>query len=59
MAASFETLTLVSDENRLLLIDGKFVPAQSGETFPTFNPSTGEVLAQIAKGESAHDNTHW
>ncbi|MAY60583.1 MAG: betaine-aldehyde dehydrogenase [Rhizobiales bacterium] len=51
MAASFETLTLVSDENRLLLIDGKFVPAQSGETFPTFNPSTGEVLAQIAKGE--------
>ena len=51
MATSFESSTFVSGENRLLLIDGKFVPAQSGKTFPTFNPSTGEVLARIAKGE--------
>jgi phenylacetaldehyde dehydrogenase len=36
-----------------LLINGKWVQAQSGKTFPTFDPSTGEVLAQVAEGEAA------
>ncbi len=36
-----------------LLIDGKWVEATSGKTFPTFNPATGEVLAQVAHGGSA------
>ena len=31
-----------------LFINGEFVPAQSGRTFKTCNPATGEVLAQIA-----------
>ncbi|WP_009476580.1 aldehyde dehydrogenase family protein [Rhodococcus sp. JVH1] len=34
----------------LHLIDGKPVPAASGETFTTFNPSNGESLAQVAFG---------
>jgi gamma-glutamyl-gamma-aminobutyraldehyde dehydrogenase len=31
-------------------IDGRFVDAASGETFPTENPATGEVLAHVAAG---------
>lgn len=34
-----------------LLINGQWVEAASGKTFPTFNPATGEVLAQVAEGE--------
>lgn len=29
-------------------IDGRFVPAASGATMPTVDPSTGEVVAQVA-----------
>src|SRR3954466_12690576 len=32
-----------------LFINGKWVSAQSGETFPTFAPSTGEQSADVAK----------
>ena len=32
------------------LIDGKWIPAASGETFPVFNPATGDVIAQCASG---------
>jgi phenylacetaldehyde dehydrogenase len=34
-----------------ILINGKWVDAASGKTFPTYNPATGEVLAQIAEGD--------
>jgi phenylacetaldehyde dehydrogenase len=34
-----------------LLIDGRFVDAASGRTFPTYDPATGEVLAQVAEGD--------
>src|SRR5580704_17816699 len=34
-----------------LLINGKWVDAASGKTFASFNPATGEVLAQIAEGD--------
>ena len=34
-----------------LLIDGQWLDAAKGKTFPTFNPATGEILAQIAEGE--------
>lgn len=34
-----------------LLINGKWVEAASGKTFPTYNPATGEVLANIAAGD--------
>src|ERR1700729_4663214 len=38
---------------RKMLIDDKWVNAISGKTFPTYNPATGEVLAQVAEGDSA------
>lgn len=34
----------------LHLIDGKLVPAASGEVFTTYNPCNGESLAQVAHG---------
>jgi aldehyde dehydrogenase (NAD+) len=34
-----------------LLIGGEWVEAASGEVIPTFNPSTGELLAEIARGD--------
>ncbi len=36
---------------RQLLINGKWVSAASGKTFPTYNPATGEVLAHVAEGD--------
>ena len=34
-----------------MLIDGKWVEAASGQTFATYNPATGEVLARVAEGD--------
>ena len=34
-----------------MLIDGKWVAAASGKTFPTYDPATGEVLAHVAEGD--------
>jgi len=39
--------------DRQLLINGAWSEAASGKTFPTHNPATGEVLAQIAEGDAA------
>ena len=39
------------DKPRKMLINGKWVNAASGKTFPTYNPATGEVLAQVAEGD--------
>jgi len=38
-------------KTRQMLINGKWVAAASGKTFPTYNPATGEVLAHIAEGD--------
>ena len=38
-------------KSRPMLIDGKWVEAASGKTFPVYDPSTGEVLAQVAEGD--------
>jgi aldehyde dehydrogenase (NAD+) len=35
-----------------LLIGGEWVPASSGRTLDSINPSTGEVIAQIAEGDA-------
>jgi phenylacetaldehyde dehydrogenase len=52
--------SIVQPENRAtdfvsrthkMLINGKWVEAASGKTFPTYNPATGEVLARIAEGD--------
>ena len=34
-----------------MLINGKWVDSASGKTFPTYDPATGEVMAQIAEGD--------
>jgi len=36
---------------RKMLINGKWVEAASGKTFPSYNPATGEILAQVAGGD--------
>ncbi len=36
---------------RKMFINGKWVEAASGKTFPTYNPATGEVMAQVAEGD--------
>jgi acyl-CoA reductase-like NAD-dependent aldehyde dehydrogenase len=42
-----------NDIPKQLLIAGKWLRAQSGETFPTINPTTEEVLAIVAEGGAA------
>ncbi|XP_027360661.1 aldehyde dehydrogenase family 2 member B7, mitochondrial-like isoform X3 [Abrus precatorius] len=41
----------VKVENTQLLIDGKFVDAASGKTFPTLDPRTGDVISRVAEGD--------
>jgi aldehyde dehydrogenase (NAD+) len=36
-----------------LFIGGKWQDSVSGKTFPTVNPSTGEVICQVAEGDKA------
>src|SRR2546423_319510 len=36
-----------------ILINGKWVDAESGRTFETINPATGDVIARVAEGEKA------
>ncbi len=36
---------------RPMLINGKWVNAASGKTFPTYNPATGEILAHVVEGD--------
>lgn len=38
---------------RKMLIGGKWLDAATGKTFSTYNPATGEVLAQVAEGAKA------
>ncbi|MGI8827621.1 MAG: aldehyde dehydrogenase family protein [Chloroflexota bacterium] len=42
-----ETIT-----NQGLLIDGQRAPSTEGKTFPTYNPATGDVLAQVAEADA-------
>jgi phenylacetaldehyde dehydrogenase len=41
------------EKPRQMLINGRWVDAVSGKTFPTYEPSTGEVLAKVAEGDHA------
>jgi phenylacetaldehyde dehydrogenase len=41
------------DREPALLIDGRWVPARSGETFVSLNPADGLTLASIASGDAA------
>ena len=39
-----------------MLINGKWVDAASGKTFPTYNPATGDVLSNVAEGDKEDIN---
>jgi phenylacetaldehyde dehydrogenase len=41
------------EKPRKMLINGNWVESVSGKTFPSYDPSTGEVLATIAEGDRA------
>jgi phenylacetaldehyde dehydrogenase len=43
-------------KTRQMLINGKWVDAASGKTFPSYNPATGEVLARVAEGDKEDIN---
>jgi phenylacetaldehyde dehydrogenase len=57
MATAEQTIAVDQNINgfvakpRRMLINGKWVDAASGKTFPTYNPSTGEILAHVAEGD--------
>src|SRR3984957_19766681 len=34
-----------------ILINGKWVEAASGKTFPTYDPATGDTLSRVAEGD--------
>jgi len=36
-----------------LLINNQWIPSESGKTFPTVNPATGEEIAQVAEADAA------
>lgn len=46
----------VEAENTQLLINGQFVDSASGKTFPTLDPRTGEVIADVAEGDAEDVN---
>jgi phenylacetaldehyde dehydrogenase len=50
-----ETMSFV-DQQHKLLIDGQWVPAESGKTFEVKNPATGQTLAAVAEGDQADIN---
>jgi len=41
------------EKPRQMLINGHWVDSVSGKTFPSYDPSTGEVLATVAEGDKA------
>jgi phenylacetaldehyde dehydrogenase len=46
-----KTSDFIAQKHRMF-IDGKFVNAASGKTFPVYNPATGEVMAQVPEAEA-------
>src|SRR6202522_915354 len=47
-----ENVTGYVTKTRKMLINGKWVDSASGKTFPTYNPATGEVLSNVAEGDT-------
>ncbi len=52
-ATAAPTAKSVKIRQTKMLIDGKWVDAASGKTFETINPSTGDVIANVAEGDKA------
>ena len=57
MATAVMEPTVKISANKLL-INNKWVEAASGKSFPTINPSTGEVIAHIAEADAACAEFH-
>src|SRR3954466_14928648 len=51
-----ETVSKFIATPRKMLINGKWVDAVSGKTFPTYDPSTGKEMAYVAEGDAADIN---
>ena len=51
MTLASEEITRIAGVQKLL-INGEFVEAASGRTFSTYNPATGEVLAEVAEADA-------
>ena len=49
-AASHLQTPFLSDPDKQHFIDGRWTPALTGESIQTFNPTTGKVLATLARG---------
>ncbi|MFZ1941613.1 MAG: aldehyde dehydrogenase family protein, partial [Terracidiphilus sp.] len=52
---SSRTTDFVGSDHKML-IDGRFVKAASGKTFPVYNPATGDVIAHVPEGETEDVN---
>jgi len=48
---AFEPTVKISAKK--LLINNRWVDSASGKTFPTINPSTGDVITQVAEADAA------
>src|SRR3954471_22313616 len=51
--AKAQTVKPPKVKDQPMLIGGKWVDSESGKTFPTVNPATGEVICQVAEGDRA------
>jgi len=47
-----DKVTTFVGKKQKMLINGKWVDSASSKTFPTYNPATGEVLSNVAEGDS-------
>jgi phenylacetaldehyde dehydrogenase len=52
---SGRTADFVTADHRML-IDGRFVSAASGKTFPVYNPANGEVITRVPEAEAEDVN---
>ncbi len=50
MAAATEATATAEIKHTNCFIGGRWVPASDGKTFPTVNPATEEVIAEVAQG---------
>src|SRR5262245_30962470 len=48
-----QSVTQFVAATRKMLINGKWTNSISGKSFPTYDPATGKVLAQVTEGDAA------
>jgi len=55
LRVSRKTADFVSQDHKMF-VDGRFVSAVSGKTFPVFNPATGDVVTHVPEAEEEDVN---